>query len=114
MGVFFMQFFKTIYKNEIVFLINQEVVDDSLVHEILKNSSKNKKIGLDMSKVQNINSPVLINQLLANKIKLFNPKSEVLAYLSIILKDGFLKSYINYSDFKENKRELIKRRFLVA
>ncbi len=67
-----------------------------------------------MSRVQSINSPILINQLLANKIKLFNPTSEVLAYLSIILKDGFLKSYINYSDFSENKRELIKRHFLIA
>lgn len=109
-----MQFFRTIYKNEIVFIINQDVVDDILVHEILKNIPKNKKIGLDMKKVQSIDSPVLIKQLLKNKIKLFNPTSEVLAYLSIILKDGFLKSYINYSDFSKDKRELIKRRFLVA
>lgn len=114
MGSFRMQFFKTIYRNEIVFIINQDVVDDILVHEIIQNCPKNKKIGLDMSHVQSINSPILINQLLTNKIKLFNPTSEVLVYLSIILKDGFLKSYINYSDFKENKRELIKRHFLVA
>lgn len=114
MGVFRMQFFRTIYKNEIVFVINQDVVDDILMHEILKNIPKNKKIGLDMNKVQSIDSPALIKQLLENKIKLFNPTSEVLTYLSIILKDGFLKSYINYSDFSENKRELIKRRFLVA
>ena len=109
-----MQFFKTIYKNKIVFIINQNTINDSLVHEILKNCPKNKRIGLDISKVQNINSPALINQLLDNKIKLFNPTSEVLAYLSIILKNGFLKTYINYSDFNKNKRELVKRRFLVA
>ena len=49
-----------------------------------------------------------------NKIKLFNLQSEVLTYFALILKDGFLKSYINYSDFKDDKRELIKRHFLVA
>ena len=49
-----------------------------------------------------------------NKIKLFNPQSEVLTYLALVLKDGFLKTYINYSDFKNDKRELIKRHFLVA
>ena len=114
MGFIFMHFFRTIYKNKIVFIINQDVVDDILMHDILKNSPKNKKIGLDMTQVHSINSPILINQLLNNKIKLFNPTNEVLVYLSIILKDGFLKSYLNYSDFNKNKRELIKRRFLVA
>ena len=67
-----------------------------------------------MSMVQNINSPLLVEYLLQNKIKLFNLQSEVLTYFAIILKDGFLKSFINYSDFKNNKRELIKRNFLVA
>ena len=114
MGRFSMQFFKTIYKNEMVFIINQDMIDDILMHEIIKNIPKNKKIGLDMKNVQNLNSPILINQLLENKIKLFNPSSEILTYLAIILKDGFLKSYINYTDFSKNKRELIKRRFLVA
>ena len=64
-----------------------------------------------MSQVENVNSPVLVNYLLNNKIKLFNLKSEVLAYFALILKDGFLKSYINYSDFSQDKRELIKRHF---
>ena len=67
-----------------------------------------------MSKVQNINSPILIEYLLNNKIKLFNLQSELIAYFALILKDGFLKTYMNFSDFKDNKRELIKRRFLIA
>ena len=109
-----MNFFKTIYKKEIVFIINEKVIDDNLACQIISQVSPIKKIGLDVSNVENINSPILIENLLNNKIKLLNPKSEVLAYLALILKDGFLKSYINYSDFKCNKRELIKRNFLVA
>ena len=105
---------KTIYKNKIVFNIEQSFVDDVLVQKIIKNIDENKLNGIDMQNVLSINSPLLIEYLLKNKIKLFNLKSEVLAYLAITLKDGFLKSYINYSDFASNKRELIKRRFLVA
>ena len=109
-----MCFNQTIYEKEVVFLINENFVDDMLAHEIIKNIPSNKKIGLDMINVQNVNSPILIKYLLENKIKLFNLQSEVLTYFSLILKDGFLKSYINYSDFSENKRELIKRRFLIT
>ncbi len=109
-----MQFFKTPYKNEVIFIINQKSVDDSLMLEILKTMPNNKKIGIDMTQVQNINSPILIEYLLKNKIKLFNLQSEILTYFALILKDGFLKSYMNHSDFSKNKRELIKRRFLVA
>ena len=109
-----MRFLKTIYKNEIVFIINEKVFDDDLACQILSQASSTKKIGLDINKVENMNSPILIKNLLNNKIKLLNPKSEILAYLALILKDGFLKSYINYSDFKYNKRELIKRNFLIA
>ena len=67
-----------------------------------------------MKNVQTIKSKKFIISLLENKFKLFNLKNEILTYLSIILKDGYLKSYINKNDFIKNKRELIKRRFLVA
>ena len=109
-----MRFFKTIYKKEIVFVINEKIIDDSLACQIISQIPSKKRIGLDMSQVENVNSAILIDCLLKNKIKLFNLKSEVLAYFALILKDGFLKSYINYSDFSQNKRELIKRHFLVA
>ena len=109
-----MRFFKTIYKNEIVYIINQKLVDDALLSEIIESMPNKKRIALDMSKVHSIQSKILINYLLNNKIKLFNLQSEVLAYLALILKDGFLKSYINYQDFSENKRELIKRHLFVA
>ena len=109
-----MQFSKTIYKKEIVFVINEKNVDDSLMVQIISQIPPNKRVGLDMSMVENVNSPILINNLLKNKIKLFNLKSEVLTYFALILKDGFLKSYINHLDFKQDKRELIKRHFLVA
>jgi len=106
--------FKTINKKEIVFVIDDKKIDDNLACQIIKFIHPKKRVGLDMSKVENIDSPILIEYLLKNKIKLFNLQSEVLAYFALIFKDGFLKSYINYSDFKNNKRELIKRNFLVA
>ena len=52
--------------------------------------------------------------LLENKYKLYNIKSEILTYLAIVLKDGPLKSFMNREDFFENKRELIRRRFIVV
>ena len=109
-----MQFFKTIYKKEIVFIINKKNVDDDLVCQIISQIPSKKRVGIDMSQVDNVNSPILIKYLLKDKIKLFNLKSEVLSYFALILKDGFLKSYINFSDFSLDKRELIKRHFFVA
>ena len=105
---------KTIYKDKIVFNIEQALVDDVLAQKIIENIDENKLNGIDMQNVSSINSPLFIKFLLENKIKLFNLQSEVLAYLAITLKDGALRSYINFSDFLNNKRELIKRRFLVA
>ena len=109
-----MKFTKAIYKREIVFLINSETIDNSLMEDIIKNISPDTKTGFDMGAVKTIKSSLFIEYLLSNKIKLFNLSGEVLAYLSLILKEGFLKSYINYSDFKDNKRELIRRRFSAA
>ena len=106
-----MRFFKAIYKNEIVFIINDKKVDDELACQIISQISFKKKIGLDMGQVLSVDSPILIEYLLKNKIKLFNLKSEVLAYFALILKDGFLKSYINYSDFSQDKRELRARKY---
>lgn len=109
-----MGFCKTIYKNKIVFLIDKKNVDDTLVQKIIFQNSTNKKIGLDMKNVESVNSPLLIKCLIENKIKLYNLQSELLTYFAIILKNGFLKSYMNFADFSENKRELVKRHFLVA
>ena len=90
-----MQFFKTIYKNEIVFLPNVEQIDDNLAWQIISNIPPKKRAGIDMSKVKSVNSKILIECLLNNKIKLFNLQSELLAYFALVLKDGFLKSYTN-------------------
>ena len=109
-----MNFIETIQKKEIVLIINKKNIDDEFCNEILNKIQNNKKIGLDMKKVQNICSKKFILCLLQNKFKLFNLQSEVLAYLAITIKDGFLKSYINYEDFSKNKRELIKRHFLLT
>ena len=105
---------KQIQKKEIVLIVDEISIDDVLVDRILNFSSSFRKIGLDMKNVKTISSEKFISSLLKNKFRLFNLQSEVLAYLAIVLKDGFLKSHINKSDFHENKRELVKRSFLVA
>ena len=109
-----MDFYKTIYKHEIVFTINEKTINDSLVEKIISETKQNQKIGIDMKNVESVNSQLFTDYLLQNKFRLFNPKSEILVYLAIILKDGFLKSHINYKDFSQNKRELIRRKFIIA
>lgn len=109
-----MYFYKTIYKNKIVFILDTDFIDDNIVDKIIIAMEKNKKAGLDLKKVKKINSTKFISHLLENKFKLFNLNSEVLTYLSLTLKDGCLKSYMNFEDFNQNKRELVRRRFLVA
>ncbi len=108
------EFQKAICKNEIVYIINSNCINDGIIDLIISNSKGSKKIGLDMKNVSCIKSQKFINCLTSNKFKLFNLKSEVLTYLALILKDGFLKSHMNFEDFQNNKRELVKRRFLVA
>lgn len=97
-----------------IFTIEAKVINDSVVEELLALKTKSRVLGLDMKNVASIKSQKFINYLLKNKVKLINPDSEVLTYLAIIIKDGFLKTHINFNDFKENKRELVKRRFLIA
>lgn len=106
----YMEFSKTIHKKDIVFQINKKVLDDSLLAKIICESQSNKKIGLDMKNIQTINSDLFIEYLHQEKFQLYNLQSEVLVYLSIVLKRGFLKSYMNYRDFSSNKRQLFKRR----
>ena len=104
----------TIYNNKIVITVNNFIIDDKLTDKILKKAKNYKIVGLNMKNVRTIHSKKFILALLSDKFKLFNLQDETLVYLSIILKEGPLKSYINQNDFIENKRELIKRRFLVA
>ena len=101
-------------KKNIIYTINQETIDNELVFKIIKSSNNVKKIGLDMRNVKNVSSSVFIDCLIKNKFKLFNLNSELLTYLAITLKDGYLKTFMSYEDFIENKRELMKRRFLIA
>lgn len=106
---------QAIYKNEIVLLVRKEEINDALAKEILRTvEQENKKIALDLMYVKKIQSPIFIEALIENKFKLFNLNSHILAYLAIILKDGVLKSYMNFGDFQCEKRELITRRFLIA
>ncbi len=107
-------YFETLCDSEAIYTINKKTLTDNLIRAILSLKNDTKKIALDMRHVQKINSALLIQCLIDNKIKLFNLNSELLAYLAIILKDGFLKSYINFEDFRDDKRELIARHFLVA
>ena len=109
-----MVFLEKIRKNEAILFVENEIIDDKVAQEILVLCNQNKLVAIDMVNVKTINSKLFIECLIENKFKLFNSQSEVLAYLAIILKDGFLKTHLNYQDSKENKREFVKRRFLVA
>lgn len=109
-----MEFFRAIYKKEIVFFIYKEVLDDSLLRKILSSAALNKKVGLDMKNVKVIESELFFDCLREDKFKLFNLNSEILAYLSIIFKSGFLKTFMNYKDFSNNKRELFKRNLKIV
>ena len=105
---------KQLTEGEIVFIINQKTISNKDTKKIIKKIKPNVKTGLDMKNVTSLNSTLFIQCLIENKFKLYNLNSEILTYLSIILKDGKLKSYINLKDFCENKRELIRRRFFAA
>lgn len=105
-----MEIYKSEYKKQIILTVLKEVIDDALSLEIIKNINQNKRVGLDMKKVKTIKSEKFINYLLNDKFSLFNLNNEVMCYLSIILKNGFLKSFLNKHDFLNNKRELIKRK----
>jgi len=108
-----MQFFKSDDKKETILFVNKKNIDDKTAREILKFTSSKKRVGLDMSKVETIQSENFISYLNENKFKLFNLKSELLAYLSLIFNGGFLKTYVLKEDFSQNKRELIMRHFFV-
>ena len=104
-----MDLLKTKKRFNTVFQINKPIIDDFLTEKILKETSLSKKIGLDMSLVISIQSKLFIDNVLKDKFKLFNLKTEIILYLSLIIKNGSLKSYMNYNDFSKDKRELFKR-----
>ncbi len=109
-----MGFLKQFSDSEIVYIIDDEVIKDSLIRKIVHDIEPNYKIGLDMKNVKSLSSSLFIKYLNNNKYKLYNLQSEILAYLSIVIKDGKLKSYMNFKDFKYNKRELVRRKFIIA
>ncbi len=109
-----MGFLKQFAKDEIVFVINDEIIDNSLVKKIIENIEPNYKIGLDMKNVKALRSPLFIEYLNKEKYKLYNLRNEIMTYLSLIIKNGRLRSFMNYKDFNENKRELVRRRFIIV
>ena len=108
-----MSFRKTTSRKEVVLFLDKEVIDNDLAQKIVSQNDPKRRLGLDMSRVKTIESLSFVKYLLEDKFRLFNIQSEVLAYLSLVLGGGFLKSYVNQSDFSHNKRELIRRHFLV-
>ncbi len=101
-------------KNAVIFLINCEIIDDYFMTDFEKNINSSDRIGLDMKNVKTIKSFKFIKLLGLNKFKLFNLSSEMLAFIMLISKGGYLKAYVNEQDFNQNKREFIKRKFLIV
>ena len=106
-----MTFSKQFSEDKIVYIIDDEIIKDSLIEKIIDDINPAYKIGLDMKNVKTLSSSLFIKYLTDNRYKLYNLQNEVLTYLSLIIKDGKLKSYMNFSDFKNDKRELIRRKF---
>lgn len=100
-------------KKEAFFCVENKVVDDFVTIELLEKLEQREFLALDMTCVEEIKSSKFIKALLENKFRMVNLQVEVLAYLSLVLKDGFLKTYINKNDLINNKRELLRRRFLI-
>lgn len=107
-------FTKSINKKDIIFCIQDSVLSDKTIQKILACNLSGKRIALDMKKVDSINSELFLDCLKNKKFKLFNLSTELLVYLSLIFKNGFLHSFMNYADFSLNKRELFKRRLSVV
>lgn len=103
-------FSKTINKKDVVFCINDSILSDETIQEILSCNLSGKRAVLDMKKVDSINSKLFLDCLKNKKFKLFNLNTELLVYLSLVFKNGFLHSFMNYADFSLDKRELFKRR----
>ncbi len=108
-----MDFSKKFLNGEVIYNINSEIIDEKIMNNIIKTIKPNIKTGLNMKNVKSITSVNFIKYLLEDRFKLFNIQSELLAYISLVLKDNFLKSFMNYEDFSSNKRELIKRKFII-
>lgn len=107
-----------IFANKALIKINDEIINDALVNNIkeviaLKNL-EDKKIAFDMSCVKTVNSRLFLENLLNNEFKMFNLQSEILAYFYMVLKNNFLNIYLSKKDFLLNKREFIKRNFLIV
>ncbi len=109
-----MGFLKQFIENKIVYIISEEIVDDTLIDSIAEDINLKHKVCIDMKNVKSLNSPKFIKYLNSNMYKLCNLQNEVLTYLAIVIKDGKLKSYMNFNDFKDDKRELIRRRFVLT
>ena len=107
-----MSFLKQFGKDEIVYVINDEIIKDSLIKKIVNDIKPKHKIGLDMKNVKALHSSLFIKYLNYDKYRLYNLQNDVLTYLSIVLKNGKLKSYMSIKDFQSNKRELIRRKFI--
>lgn len=97
--------------NFLLIKVENKKIDDNFFSALSCAFCSKCTIGLDLEQVDSINSRLFIKYLSEKKFALFNAKSEILAYLSIVLKSNFLNSYLNTNDFKTQKYELIKRKF---
>ena len=94
-------------KKEAFFCVENKVIDDFVTIELLEKLEQKEFLALDMACVEEVKSSKFIEALLENKFRMVNLQVEVLAYLSLILKDGFLKTYINKNDLINQHLTLI-------
>ena len=93
--------------------IKNKVLDKNLVEEIYKKFRKNN-FAINCENVESFMDYSTIGLIYSLNIPLIIGAPHLISQASILGQDKFPKIYINDSDFANNKRMLVKRRFKVV
>ena len=91
-------------------------LDDYNVLRVLKRISKEtRQVAIDLSYVEDCSIDFIEGiKVLANKnLGIFNIPSDIFVLFNIMGLDKTVKLYVSESDFKENTRQLINRKFSI-
>ncbi len=107
------------FKNLIISFETQSVTRDTVSHirDFVLEINSAKRIGIDLKGVTYMQNDFFVMLKEISKIKkisLFNISADLNLVLFLTNYNGYTRLYSNESDFKENKRELVKRNFKVA
>lgn len=84
---------------------------DRLFEEVYMHDSYN--IGIDLSFVQECTSDFMLSLDKHTEISMFNIPSDVFTLFNIMNIDKKINLYVSETDFRENKRRLLNRKFFI-